>query len=113
MRLPALTLHASFLPLPEDHLLAVTSKELGVFGLELVADVIHLARRHRLLQNQGYGPGVADGLVLADAALFLADSPVELVQREVVPPALASQRRRELIRELGGEVIRLVTRQPL
>jgi hypothetical protein len=69
-------------------------------------------RFHIVKQNQGYDPGEADGLFLADV-LFLADPPVELVQPEVVPPTLTSQRRRELIRELGGEVVRLVTCEPL
>jgi hypothetical protein len=63
----------------------------------LVADIVHLACGHRFLQDRSYGPGVARGHILIDA-LFLADVLVELFQREVISPALASQRVRDLRR---------------
>ena len=64
------------------------------------------------MQDQGYGAGVAYGRGLLDA-LSLGDPPVELREREVRAPALALQRRREVLGELGGEVVRLVAREPL
>ena len=93
-------------------LLALAAEELGVLVLELVADVIHLAGGHGLLQDQGHGPGVADSLELLDV-LLLGDPPVELGEREALLSAFASQRVREVLGELGGEVLRLVAREPL
>jgi hypothetical protein len=52
-----------------------------------VADIVHLAGGHSLLQDQGYGPGVAGGLRYVDT-LILGDPPVELGEREVLPSAL-------------------------
>jgi hypothetical protein len=42
----------------------------------VVANIVHLAGGHSLLQDQGYGPDVAGGLRFVDT-LLLGDPPVE------------------------------------
>jgi hypothetical protein len=69
-------------------LFAFTSKELSVLVLELVADIVHLARGYGFLQDQGHGAGVTEGLGLLEA-LRLGDSPVELRERKVFAPAFS------------------------
>jgi hypothetical protein len=74
--------------------------------------IVHLAGGHGLLQDQGYGLGVANGLTLLDP-LLLREPPVELGEPEALPSAFAPQRVREVFGKLGGEVIRIVAREPL
>jgi hypothetical protein len=85
-------------------------EELSVLRVELVSDVIHLARGHSLLHNRRDRPGVADGLGFLDTFL-IGDAPIELREREAVSAALPPHRVCGLRRELVGEVVRLVTRQ--
>jgi hypothetical protein len=54
----------------------------------LVAEVVDLVGGGGLLQDQGHGPGKADGLGLLDA-LLLGGPPVELHEREVFLAAFA------------------------
>ncbi len=56
--------------------------------LKLAAEVVDLVGGGGLLQDQGHGPGKADGLGLLDA-LLLGGPPVELREREVFLPAFA------------------------
>ncbi len=93
-------------------LLALATEKLGVLAFELVTDIVHLAGGHGLLQDQGYGPGAADGLGFINS-FRLGDPPVELGEGEALPPTFAPQRIREVLGKLGGEVVRLVAREPL
>ena len=85
-------------------------EELSVLRVELVSDVIHLARGHSLLHNRRDRPGVADSLGFLDTFL-IGDAPIELREREAVSAALPPQRVCDLRRQLVGEVVRLVTRE--
>ena len=74
-----------------------------------MTDIVHLAGGYGFLQDQCYDPGVSDCLGFVDAFRF-GDPPVELGEREALPSAFAPQRIREVLGELGSEVIRLVAR---
>ena len=54
-----------------------------------------------------------DGFLAVSSALLLRYSPIELLHREGLAPAVPFDEGSDLLRELGSEVRRLVAGQPL